>query len=238
MNASSILKGSFLAIAVAGCSYGGDDELLETGGPRRSKGLFQGTTENEVIGLKGEEKAMSGGTATAAQPGTNAVVGEGFAMRTLARAEQWVDVKMPYCGGVNGGTDAICGGICRRTGVHASDEWDDYRTDCSGFVSWAWALPAPGRTTYGFAPFKVDITTAISVDDLLPGDALNNANHVILFGGWANDEHTKARLLEEYDCGQVAVDRVRDVSKVSANQLRTPSGTFTAIRLDSRPTAD
>lgn len=157
-----------------------------------------------------------------------------FSRKVLARAKQWVDVKMPYCGGVNGGTDYLCDGTCVRTGAHSTPEWDPYRTDCSGFVSWSWSLPSPGRTTYGFAPYQTDITTVINVDDLLPGDALNNENHVILFGGWANAEHTQARLLEEYDCGQVAVDRIRSISKVSATQVSVPGGTFSAIRLDSR----
>lgn len=159
-----------------------------------------------------------------------------FAKTTLERALQWVKVKMPYCGGVNHGTDWLCGGTCVRTGVHATPEWDPYRTDCSGFVSWSWKLPAPGRITTDFAPFYTDNTTVIDVDDLRPGDALNNKTHIILFGGWANSEHTKARLLEEYDCGQVAVDRIRDISKASNTQVNVPgSGTFSAIRLDARP---
>lgn len=159
-----------------------------------------------------------------------------FAKTTLDRALQWVKIKMPYCGGTNHGTDWLCGGTCERSGVHATPQWDPYRTDCSGFVSWSWKLPAPGRITTDFAPFYTDNTTVIDVDDLRPGDALNNKTHIILFGGWANSEHTKARLLEEYDCGQVAVDRIRNISKSSKTQVNVPgSGTFSAIRLDSRP---
>lgn len=161
---------------------------------------------------------------------------DAFAKTTLDRALQWVSIKMPYCGGSNHGTDYLCGGTCVRTGVHASPEWDPYRTDCSGFVSWSWKLPAPGRITTDFAPFNKDITTVIKVDDLRPGDALNNQTHIILFGGWTNTEHTKARLLEEYDCGQVAVDRIRTISKSSDTQVNVPgSGTFNAIRYDNRP---
>src|ERR1700712_2059865 len=54
----------------------------------------------------------------------------------MSRAQQWVDLQVPYCGGVNGGTDYVCGGTCERP--HAA--WDDFRTDCSGFVSWAWQI--------------------------------------------------------------------------------------------------
>src|SRR3954463_16145287 len=54
----------------------------------------------------------------------------------MSRAQTWVDLQVPYCGGVNGGTDYICGGTCQRP--HAA--WDNFRTDCSGFVSWAWQI--------------------------------------------------------------------------------------------------
>jgi hypothetical protein len=54
---------------------------------------------------------------------------------------------MPYCGGVNGGTDYICGGTCYRSGAGNTAQWNVYRTDCSGLVSWAWGVPGPGWTT-------------------------------------------------------------------------------------------
>lgn len=160
---------------------------------------------------------------------------DAFAKTTLDRALEWVKIKMPYCGGSNHGTDYLCGGTCVRTGIHASSVWDPYRTDCSGFVSWSWKLPAPGRITTDFAPFNNAVTTVIKVDELRPGDALNNETHIILFGGWANAEHTKARLLEEYDCGQVAVDRIRSISKSSSTQVNVGGSTFNAIRYDNRP---
>jgi hypothetical protein len=247
LNATSVLKVTLLALTAVGCSYSNDGDLLESGAARHSHGGQGSTNEDNVVMLQGEEAnsgsksggTQSGGTAAESSgttPGgtSNDAQSADFATRTLARALQWVDVKMPYCGGVNGGGDAICGGTCRRTGNDASPIWDPYRTDCSGFVSWAWGLAAPGRTTTGFAPFNKDITSVINVDDLQPGDALNNASHVILFGGWANAAHTQARLLEEYDCGEVAVDRIRDVRKVNDTQLSVPGGTFNAIRLDSR----
>ena len=243
-----LLKASLLALVLVACNEGANNEL--TGG-RRPQGAQGAADEDDEAADKKDDVTSStpnkSVVASTPTPGNNnnnnnddddTKVDDGldeFAKKTLARAKEWVDVKMPYCGGVNNGTDYLCGGKCVRTGIHASPAWDPYRTDCSGFVSWSWSLPAPGRITTGFAPYNLDVTTAIPVDDLLPGDALNNENHIILFGGWANPERTKARLLEEYDCGQVAVDRIRDVSKVSEKQLSTPSGNFTAIRLDSRP---
>lgn len=256
------LKASALALALfalplVGCSTSADMLEGSGSGSRRSEGNQYSSTQDSDVTLKGEQGETMGGAGASTDDGAVAPsaddnaegdtptppgmisddmsVGDTFAATTLARARQWVDVGMPYCGGSNGGTDYICGGTCRRTGNDASPEWDPYRTDCSGFVSWSWGLPSPGRTTTNLAPFNKDITTVINVDDLKPGDALNNSQHIILFGGWVNSAHTQARLLEEYTCGAVAVDRIRNVSKVNATQLNTPSGTFNAIRLDSRP---
>jgi len=148
----------------------------------------------------------------------------------VARAMQWVNVKMPYCGGVNGGPDALCPGTCVRTGESKTDEWDKYRSDCSGLVSWAWGLPPPGLTTLGLAPFATDASKTISVDELTSGDALNCDTHVMLFDGWEGDDHTKIRVVEEYDCGQIAESRVHNVSKASDTTLNIDGRTFTAIR--------
>lgn len=81
-------------------------------------------------------------------PGITLVTGRAAAHRL--RSPRWVDVGMPYCGGHNNGTDYICGGTCVRTGACANPDWDPYRSDCSGYVSWAWGLPptgSGGRTT-------------------------------------------------------------------------------------------
>src|SRR4051794_29340739 len=70
----------------------------------------------------------------------------------VARGQLWVDAKVPYCQSPNHkpDADADCASICTRPDM---PDWDPYRSDCSGFVSWAWDLPAPGRTTGDFAPF-------------------------------------------------------------------------------------
>src|SRR5262249_21981173 len=69
----------------------------------------------------------------------------------IARAEEWVDVKMPYCQAANHQRDYddACSTYCSRPD---NSDWDPYRSDCSGLVSWAWGLPAPGRVTSQFAP--------------------------------------------------------------------------------------
>jgi len=124
------------------------------------------------------------------------------------RSIQWVNVKMPYCGGVNGGSDSICGGTCRRTGAANKAIWNKYRSDCSGLVSWSWGLAAPGLTTGGFAPHGGNKSFAITVKSLMPGDALNTVprGHIVLFAGW-KERYKVARIVEESNCGKVATGR-------------------------------
>jgi hypothetical protein len=130
----------------------------------------------------------------------------------VSRARSWVDVAMPYCGGPNGGTDVLCGGTCVRAGEAANPAWNAYRSDCSGLVSYAWGLPAPGRTTWGFAPFDTQVSHEIAGVDLAPGDALNESGHIVLFAGWVDRGAGKARIIEEYNCGKVALDHVLTLS--------------------------
>lgn len=158
-----------------------------------------------------------------------------FGDRALARAQQWIDAKMPYCGGPNGGHDLICGGTCERTGEAKNPAWDPYRSDCSGFVSWAWGLPPPGHTTGTLAPFDTSVSLVIDVDALEPGDALNNDEHVMLFGGWVDKAAGKAHILEESTCNTVAKEAVFTFKKVGPTTLQISDGReFRTIRYKNR----
>lgn len=88
-----------------------------------------------------------------------------------------------------------------------------YRADCSGLVSYAWGLPAPGHTTYSLAggPWDDKASVKISWSQLTPGDALNfpgdpssGVGHVMLFGGWLDSAHTKLCAVEESHTGTAA----------------------------------
>lgn len=82
-----------------------------------------------------------------------------------------------------------------------------YRTDCSGFVSMTWGLPAPGNTTHSFAggPWDNRRSRRIGWDELEPGDALNNPqHHIMLFAGWLDENHTRFCSIEEYNWGRPA----------------------------------
>ena len=150
----------------------------------------------------------------------------------IARAEEWVHAKLHYCQSANHEPDgdSSCSSVCER---HDNSKWDPYRSDCSGLVSWAWNLPAPGRTTLGFAPFETDITHAISASDLQPGDAINNSDHVMLFKHWDTKNH-KATFIEEPGCSSAtpyAHEVTTDVS-ISGSRIHVSENgmTFTAIR--------
>jgi hypothetical protein len=90
------------------------------------------------------------------------------AQSTIARAEEWVSARLHYCQSPNHARDfdAACSAICERTDNAA---WNPYRSDCSGLVSWAWGLPAPGRVTGEFAPFQKMTFTAIRYDAVTSG---------------------------------------------------------------------
>ncbi len=145
----------------------------------------------------------SGGTSGTASAGSN----NGAALITnnaVATAEQWVNVKMPYCQAVNGGheLDATCdrvtGTTCSRTGAANNTAWNKYRSDCSGLVSYSWSLKAPGLTTSGFLP---GTASYIPMQDLQPGDALiRPGHHMVLFKAWKNQSAGTATVISEPGC--------------------------------------
>ncbi len=139
----------------------------------------------------------------------------------VSRAEAWCAVKLHYCQAPNGQRDydAACSTYCNR---YSNPQWDPYRSDCSGLVSWAWALPAPGRVTGQFAPFQTDISSAIPAIELRAGDAVNNSEHIMLFKEWTVPGKS-AVFIEEPGCSS---------SKPYAHELAsavTVSGTSISV---------
>jgi hypothetical protein len=127
------------------------------------------------------------------------------AQQAITLAEQWVTAKLLYCQSPNGASDTIdpsCPAVCMRM---SNPQWDPYRSDCSGLVSWAWGLPSPGRTTAEFAPNQNDITSVIAASTLQTGDAVNtddsvsSEHHIMLFKAWTVQGQT-ATFIEEPGC--------------------------------------
>jgi len=157
----------------------------------------------------------------------------------VARAELWAGAKLHYCQAPNHGRDydSACSTYCNRT---PNPAWDPYRSDCSGLVSWAWGLPAPGRVTGQFAPFQTDITHAIPASQLKAGDAVNNSDHIMLFKQWIVP-NTKALFIEEPGCSSAMPYAHETTSDVTINgssiHVAENGMTFTAIRYGALTTA-
>jgi hypothetical protein len=151
----------------------------------------------------------------------------------VARAKEWVDAMVPYCQAPNHERDydAACAMTCTRPDV---PDWDPYRSDCSGLVSWAWALPPPGRTTRTLAPYNTEVSHAIDAAGLLPGDAVNNDHHTMVFVEWV-EPMKKARFYEEPGCSSTqpyAREYIATVSTMSGEMILLNRGMYTAIRHD------
>lgn len=150
----------------------------------------------------------------------------------IARAERWVVAGVPYCQAINHArdNDPACPATCTRPDEPA---WDDYRSDCSGLISWAWGLPSAhgGRITRELAPFVRDVSVPIAARELAPGDAVNNASHAMLFARWLVPG-TRALFIEEPGCTSptpYAHELALDVAIVDDTVI-VGDRAFTAIR--------
>ena len=127
----------------------------------------------------------------------------------LYDAQTWVDAGVPYSQGV-------WGSYCSWDYCYEDPErgGDCYRSDCSGFVSATWGLPAPGLNTTGLCDSEQAFE--IPFDELQPGDAvINCGQHVMLFARWLDDDAFEA--YEEYTCGATAELRRHSLSSVRSN---------------------
>ncbi len=86
----------------------------------------------------------------------------------VARGKHWVDLNVRYS---------------------MSRYFENYRTDCSGFISMAWSLPTSANTSslwnygYGFSNVN-DLQPGDAIDSSAAGGATGAANHVVLFVRW------------------------------------------------------
>lgn len=103
----------------------------------------------------------------------------------LSRAQRRVNAPVPYS---------------------QSKYYAGYRTDCSGYVSSAWAT----GTSWATRSFHL-VTHPISVSDLKPGDALlKKGYHIRLFYGWLDEERTQY-VAYESAYGTVAAARIHSI---------------------------
>ncbi len=122
----------------------------------------------------------------------------------MFRAEKWVAQRIPYSQSVYRTLDGQAVGM--------STGW---RTDCSGFTSMAWNTFRPGYSTRTLQ----QTSTAITKEELRPGDALVSYNyHAVIFGGWADEAHTRFyryQMGTEYTDGDGTSMREVDYSRYS-----------------------
>ncbi|WP_406409366.1 FG-GAP repeat domain-containing protein [Streptomyces sp. NBC_01643] len=119
----------------------------------------------------------------------------------LQRAQYWVDQRVPYS----------------QSAYYQDPQGRTYRTDCSGMVSMAWHL-STSATTWTLPNYSTQLP---DLDDLQPGDALNNVNHhVVLFVSWTDSSHTTANIMEEARPGTVAQKTTYSRSYITANGFK------------------
>jgi len=151
---------------------------------------------------------------------------------TITRAMEWVNAKLQYCQSAFGEVDLdpACSHVCHR---QSNPNWNKYRSDCSGLASFAYGLSAPGLTTLGFAPFSEAVSSVIEAKDLKEGDAINNADHIMIFKSWVT-HGSEAVFLEEPGCSANPPHARITTSKVSISghsvHVAENGMTFSAIR--------
>ncbi len=123
----------------------------------------------------------------------------------LARAQTWIDIKVPY--------SQLRSGYFRG-----------YRADCSGFTSMSWKTGTSWATD---SLWRVD--TKIKVANLKPGDAMirpkksGSWGHATIFVGWLDATHTKYVVYEQTSStqgGNGTQCNIKDVASVLSQGYR------------------
>ncbi len=163
----------------------------------------------------------------------------------VSRGMQWVDARLHYCQAAHGDVDydSSCWaweGPSHRCDRESNGAWNAYRSDCSGFVTFAWGLPAVGDGGYvtsDFAPYDNAFSHTIEGSQLRPGDALNKTpdEHIILFKQWVSAGRS-AVFMEEPGCSSAIPYAHEFTSDVSINGSEVyvdyEGATFYAIRFN------
>jgi hypothetical protein len=163
----------------------------------------------------------------------------------VSRGQQWVSAQLHYCQAAHGAVDydSSCWaweGSSHRCDRESNSAWNAYRSDCSGFVTWAWGLPPVGDGGYvtsDFAPYDNSFSHTISGIDLQPGDALNKTpdEHIILFVKW-DSKGSSAVFMEEPGCSSSEPYAHEFTSNVSISGDKVyvdyEGATFYAIRFN------
>ena len=163
----------------------------------------------------------------------------------VSRGMEWVNAELHYCQAAHDAVDydSSCWafeGSSHRCDRQSGAAWNAYRSDCSGFVTFAWGLPAVGDGGYvtsEFAPYGTSFSHTIDGVQLQPGDALNKTpdEHIVLFKQWVSTGHT-AIFMEEPGCSSATPYAHEFTSNVSISgsevYISYEGATFYAIRFN------
>ncbi|WP_432096972.1 FG-GAP repeat domain-containing protein [Streptomyces sp. bgisy100] len=139
--------------------------------------------------------------ASVAAPSVSSVGGAISRTEMIQRAQYWVDEGVPYS----------------QSRYYRDPQGRTYRTDCSGMVSMAWHLPT-SATTWTLPNYS---TRLGSLDDLKPGDILNNIDrHVVIFASWTDSSHTTANIMEEARTGTNARKSTYSRNYINSNGFK------------------
>jgi hypothetical protein len=161
----------------------------------------------------------------------------------VSRGMEWVDAGLHYCQAARGAYDGDESCWAWEGGSHICDResnaaWNAYRSDCSGFVTFAWGLPPVGDGGYvtsEFAPYDNSFSHVIDGIQLQPGDALNKTpdEHIVLFKEWVTVGES-AVFMEEPGCSVSTPYAHEFTSNVSISgsevYISYEGATFYAIR--------
>ncbi|KAB7846891.1 FG-GAP repeat domain-containing protein [Streptomyces mobaraensis] len=171
--------------------------------PAVRSALLAATLGALVLGVTAPSQAAPAPRAAAVKSAaaTSTVGGEISRTEMIQRVQYWIDKGVPYS----------------QSRYYPDLQGRSYRTDCSGLVSMAWHLPI-SATTWSLPEYS---TRLGSLDDLRPGDALNNINsHVVLFTGWADANHTTANIMEHARPGTNARKATYSRSYITSNGFK------------------
>jgi len=138
----------------------------------------------------------------------------------MARANAYIAANVLYCQApagqyYTGPENCYPGVACPAPEGHP---WDDYRTDCSGFVSYVWQIPSdPDTATFSYDMSGPQGWTSIAFDSLRAGDALVAEGHIKLFSKF--EGANAAQIYEEYDCNKHGRVDTQGFSRIGGDQI-------------------
>ncbi|MEO8878248.1 MAG: hypothetical protein ABI461_21825, partial [Polyangiaceae bacterium] len=139
----------------------------------------------------------------------------------IARADAYVAANVLYCQAPAGqeynDSEACYPGVACPDPSPAKP-WHDYRTDCSGFVSYVWQIPSdPDTSTFSYDESGSQGWSSIALADLRGGDAIVAEGHIKLFSKY--EGANAMEIYEEYDCNKHGRKTTQGFSRIGGERI-------------------